>query len=497
MIDLYGLFKNIKNQDVAIGINKLLGKNIIYLHENDKEYVINKDGNIEEYYENKFYEDPFLFFDQGHTVGVDIKQDKYPIIKGLCIVDNKINYTQIAQAIFRLRKINLGHTIDICYIKNKPNDNINIDDLYKLFLDNDILKRESTNDLLIYQILKYEIRKNNEEDNIMKKHNEIIKYYYKPETKLPPKTNLDDFFIGIFTDKELHKIKTDNILSELFKNINNYDKLVKLIYNIDSISIDHTQQTELDEQTEQSKEIQKMSEISLNIRFSIINKLGYGIIYPPYDFIMYNYIFTKINEDRIFNLLSIKVDELIYCLPNIFIQIDGFKYNKNTSGFLFVYINDKLLVIPGYIITQFMYKYPIFNIDLIIVNNNLYTDKIDYYKITEKIKVHKIFSDIRKQIIFNPENILLYFIMINIQNDIQININIDYSNIGILNQKIKEIYDCWLEENEIRKLLMISNTFNNILDINKKIELFNNISLDSNFQKYLKYKLKYYKIKND
>jgi hypothetical protein len=488
LIDLYGLFKNIKNQDIAIQINKLLGKIVIYLHENDKEYIINKEGNREDYNENKFYEDPFLFFDQGHTIGVDIKQDKYPIIKGLCIIDNKINYTQIAQAIFRLRKINLGHTINFCYIKNEHDDNIDIDILYESFLRNDKIKKELTNDFLIYQILKYEIRKNNQEENIMKKHNEIIKYYYKSETKLPLKTNLDDFFIGIFTFDELAKIKSDN---KLFDKIYNYDKLIKLIYNIDSISIDHTQQSELDEQTEQNRQVEKMKKQQITISETHDQKLDNKIIYPQYDFLIYH-IFKAINNDSFFKIVSIKVDELIYCLPNIFIQIDGFKYYKNTSGFLFVYINDKLLIIPGYMLTQFMYDYPIFNIELIIVNNNLCKNKFNYHEIIKKIESHKIFMDIRKQLTFNKENILLYFIMINIQNELDININIHKEEINILNELIKQIYDCWINEHKMRKKVIINNEFK-IENINKINNLFMIMTGLSNifFQKYLKYKIKY------
>ena len=488
LIDLYGLFKNIKNEDVAIEINKLFKRNVIYLDESDKEYII-KDGIKEKYYDNKFYDNPFLFFDQGHTVGVDIKQDKYPIIKGLCIVDTKINYTQVAQAIFRLRKINLGHTIDFCYVRTNNDDNINIDELYESFVNNDKMKKEMTTDLLIYQTLKYEIRKNRKGPNIMAKHDETIKYYYKLETKLPDKTDLDGFFTGIFTKDEIIELKKFDMFYIIYK----YEKLLKLIYNIDSFSIEYTQQTELDEQTEQTKEVTKLKEIKLEINDSRVNKFNDSIIFPPYDFIMYNYIFNEINNVKIFNLLTIKVDEVLYCLPNIFVQIDGFRYNKNTSGFLFVYIIDKLLIIPGYMVTQFMYNYPIININLIIININFYKVGFNYYEIIKKIKNHKIFSNIRNKLEFNQENILLYFIMLNIQYEIDYSFSINDEEIIILNQKIKEIYDNWLDEDIIRRSLMIDESFNDIKLIIDKIKLFKNIS-NNNFQKYLKYKLKYYSL---
>ena len=40
-------------------------------------------------------------------------------MKGLCIIDEYSYYSQIAQAMFRLRKLNMGHSIDfINLIKN-------------------------------------------------------------------------------------------------------------------------------------------------------------------------------------------------------------------------------------------------------------------------------------------------------------------------------------------------------------------------------------------
>ena len=63
------------------------------------------------------YINPFIYYSQAHTVGVDIKQDKYPNLKGICLVDKHTTYKEVAQGIFRLRKLNLGHTV-ILYSKD-------------------------------------------------------------------------------------------------------------------------------------------------------------------------------------------------------------------------------------------------------------------------------------------------------------------------------------------------------------------------------------------
>ena len=79
--------------------------------------VINKYGLLEKLNENIIYEKPFFYYDQAHIVGIDIKQDNYPILHGLCIVDNLSYYSEVAQAMFRLRKLNLGHRISFILYK--------------------------------------------------------------------------------------------------------------------------------------------------------------------------------------------------------------------------------------------------------------------------------------------------------------------------------------------------------------------------------------------
>ena len=64
------------------------------------------------------YNNPFIYFDQGHILGIDIKQDMYPIMKGLCIINDNSLYSEIAQGMYRLRKLNMGHSIIFLYKNN-------------------------------------------------------------------------------------------------------------------------------------------------------------------------------------------------------------------------------------------------------------------------------------------------------------------------------------------------------------------------------------------
>jgi hypothetical protein len=51
------------------------------------------------------YDNPFIYYSQSNLIGVDINQDNYPSLRGLCIIDNNVIYSTIAQAIYRLRGV--------------------------------------------------------------------------------------------------------------------------------------------------------------------------------------------------------------------------------------------------------------------------------------------------------------------------------------------------------------------------------------------------------
>ena len=66
-----------------------------------------KNNQIINYDKYTNYDLPFIYYSQADTIGIDIKQEKYPIMNGLCIIDKTLQYSQVAQGMFRLRKLNL------------------------------------------------------------------------------------------------------------------------------------------------------------------------------------------------------------------------------------------------------------------------------------------------------------------------------------------------------------------------------------------------------
>ena len=110
---------------------KIKKRNIIFIDENDNIYVLIDDNKVI-YDSNHPYESPFIYYSQSHIIGIDIKQDLYPVMKGLCIIDDLSIYSQVAQAMFRLRKLNMGHKIEFIYIDKDETLELNNKKLYNL-----------------------------------------------------------------------------------------------------------------------------------------------------------------------------------------------------------------------------------------------------------------------------------------------------------------------------------------------------------------------------
>jgi hypothetical protein len=72
-------------------------------------------GNIQKY-NNEKINNLLIYYDHKHTVGIDFKQPAK--MRGIVSVSINNTLTQIAQAIFRLRNINLGHSVDF-YVDNR------------------------------------------------------------------------------------------------------------------------------------------------------------------------------------------------------------------------------------------------------------------------------------------------------------------------------------------------------------------------------------------
>jgi hypothetical protein len=149
IIDCCALFKDIDNSDFALLLNAKTNKPIIFLLSNNTKKIC-KDGIIfnYEYFPYKKGE-VIYYYSQKHIVGIDFKQSNQ--LDGLLIINEKNKYTEVAQAIYRMRKLNKGHYCTIGMFDSIINDT-NI--ILQLILRNEREFNDNNLTLLYYQYLK-------------------------------------------------------------------------------------------------------------------------------------------------------------------------------------------------------------------------------------------------------------------------------------------------------------------------------------------------------
>lgn len=92
-------------------------KTIIYINKSNDKKMLSKGNIISEYNDEQYNTDEvFMYYDNSHIIGQDIKQPfKF---KALVTVNTFNKLSDIAQACFRLRNLNYGHEIDFLVNKN-------------------------------------------------------------------------------------------------------------------------------------------------------------------------------------------------------------------------------------------------------------------------------------------------------------------------------------------------------------------------------------------
>ncbi len=226
---------------------KFNGKRNVYFVENGVRKVctniIENNLIINDYTGNLIEKNAFIYYDNKHIVGIDFTQNI--LMNGLVIVNEKSKLTDVAQGIFRLRKLNITHTFDF-YIQNnflhlienfeyKPNKPAKynndprftlLENIYNIFVNNGIKYKETSRSFLNIQCIKYLVRELNNKNKIWYNEN----------------------------------IKNGNI--KFINELNKYIKNVHLVENEEEIpSIQQEQEQDQEEEEEQEQEYNK----SLNI----------------------------------------------------------------------------------------------------------------------------------------------------------------------------------------------------------------------------------------
>ena len=494
LIDVCGYYFNILNYKIALKIHKILdsSRDVIFIDEKDEKMVI-KNGKLEKINEYIKYKNPFFYYDQAHTVGIDIKQDNYPILHGLCIVDQLSYYSEIAQAMFRLRKLNLGHKISFVLNNFSVSNN---SELYCKFRQNESNLIEKQKDSLNLQALKSDIRKKRQpiRCNFMENYKEKVFYYFNNNF-----LKEDEALDLIFTKDEIDNIELDkyNLNKKIIKN---------MIYNLDFITQNSEVQYQISNQQNTETEIQTKTQIQSQIQSQILidKSLKFANRFEKYKFKNFDFMKT-IDALSNYNKYTFKLNDLLSFLPNIFIsnyssvifctyaeKSDEIIQNKD---FIFIYLDkiEKFILAPKYMVSYLYNDFLMYDLNINIINQSLSTTittnrqkeieledsiftKIITYNYTPDD--FKTLEDNLKIIPFNEITISYY-----------LSAFILYYRFAVNN----------LNDNQIGSLLIYFDKYLNdiisTLDFNNHNELIRKVQIIDFHKKYLKYKTKYLEIK--
>ena len=450
LIDASGIFKNVDNQIVATKLHETLNRPVIYLDMNDNKLVINN-NNINLYDETISYEkQPFLYYSQTHIIGIDINQNKYPNILGLCTVDDTIVYSTIAQAIFRLRKLNMGHKINFYFVDKKYTK---YDVLFKMLKNNEEIEKINKHPSLLFQTIKSILRKQKpKSEKFSDNYKEKIKYYYlENDISEDTKTLLSDII-------DYNKAKKYDFFK---KELDNCDSLIKLIYNIDNISY-QTQKEEEDEKEIESKIEKKIESV---VYEKNIVKIENNNIYVTKE---YNFK----NFENEFESLSVKVNFYIYVMPDIISYFDGtLIHTDRLPSLMFIYLPDKKkLVIIRKDCFKYVYdKFPIFSLEMILLNlekkymvdENIINEikKLDFIKFFQR----EDSTNIRKILNSSLETSIIYHIVTNLKEHTEME-----NKIYITNDDLHTLSD-EMRKNQINTENRLSLCIDNIDNIHRYV----------------------------
>jgi hypothetical protein len=160
LIDTGAFLKTYNNINVIQAlVNSQINKQyIIFITKSDTKMVYDVIKGKSFPYNNQIYDTDkvFIYYDNQHTVGIDIKQPF--VLRGLITVDEFNKYTDIAQGMYRLRNLNYGHVVDIVTVIEGGNKSREI--LLERLLQKDILYKNNSKKCMYRQNAKYVHRLN-------------------------------------------------------------------------------------------------------------------------------------------------------------------------------------------------------------------------------------------------------------------------------------------------------------------------------------------------
>ncbi len=410
LIDECALLKDYDNNKVAeILFTKILNKHkikkiIIYLLSDDTKMIYNGNHHI---YEEKMYnrDEVVYYYSQRHIVGIDFKQPT--ILTGLVLLNSNSIYTNVSQAIFRMRKLNKGHSIRIGYFKTSTGQSITLSSrIYELLNINEQALNYQNKLLLIYQYLKFYVRKY------------YTKHYYEVDLEMfkdePTKQTIyDKIKYNVFSIELKNKpwikwhvkdnyktfkqapndTKVKALLNMLLNN--NLNDLLKLVFNTNSIQKEVS--SEVQTITESQVVVQKQSIVLDNT--SLLNMfkrivVRFNPFYTDYPIEYFgDFTYNKITFDNGYTLLF---------SFNLFHNI------SKCDSAIIIQLSDKVYLLDHIsMINHYVYMCRIYNLNGRCINNFIFKDK-------PFINFSSIFN---YTLVYNNKEFNIGYVLFNIDNE--------------------------------------------------------------------------------
>lgn len=273
LIDTGAFLREYSSYVVVMQIIELIGTKydyFIYITSDDEKHIYDCANRKIIKFDEKIYllKNTFIYYDNQHTVGIDIKQNF--IMKGLVTVNTTNRYTEVAQGMYRLRHLNYGHTVDFILDDAITGCKDRLD-LLKRLLNKDKMYMKSMNNKLKGQLCKYYYRK---------EHNYQV-YSYKEDI-----TNNINFFTPATWNKEISNKQIKKYCKYLDKTNMVSDTEIKYEVEIEvEIEVESEIETEVEIEaaTEESLEPHYLLARIVNIPIKIANfyiiscKIGYNL----------------------------------------------------------------------------------------------------------------------------------------------------------------------------------------------------------------------------
>ena len=476
LIDAGGLILNTSVIDIVEIISSILFDTYILYKDNNEKYIcIN---NIHTKYNNEIFHKLFIYYDHKNCIGVDFKQPYK--MHGLITVSNDNNLTQISQAIFRLRNLNIGHTIDY-FVSTNLEIGSDVYKLYKILNEREYIYNLYTKTEMMIQCFKYIKRKK----DIFNKDNYEEYIYYDTLKYYDEYLSYENFI-----NKEIDNYNLDNV-----------EKIINIsIPKISNIKTNIQNAINTENNIEDNIIIKKVI-IEINNK-SYIDFLEPTIVHIE-DYLRFNFDNHEINYN------GEKITEFIIGKYQIYFSKLLFRFLFNNSeenkkeiyNNLYYFINieeNKIIIMTIYeylMIINYINKYKIELPNIIIYN--IYGVKVFNleieYEIANYIKL--LFFDINLDLIKTFDSILFLFM-----NDKDITFKLELLEILLMKTYYFNINKSLILERNIK--IFINNILNlditNEVLLNKLIKKYHMDTIHKDFftdtdfhKKYIKYKNKY------